>query len=141
MRQKSDRSREMSQKLLQSLSESEQYNQQMQSENAQLHIENKSLEVKLTSLQEQMKKERQTVENRIAAQRVACDSKVQEVTRNMKQTIEEERTRLFSAIFRVFSSIYSFDASDLDENALLSLCERVKRDIEKLRAFQASIQF
>ena len=141
MRQKSDRSREMSQKLLQSLSESEQYNQQMQSENAQLHIENKSLEVKLTSLQEQMKKERQNVENRIAAQRVACDSKVQEVTRNMKQTIEEERTRLFSAIFRVFSSIYSFDASDLDENALLSLCERVKRDIEKLRAFQASIQF
>ena len=141
MKQKSEKSREMSQKLLQSLSESEQYNQQMQSENAQLHIQNKSLEVKLTTLQEQMKKERQNIENRIAVQRVACDSKVQEVTRHMKQAIEEEKTRLFSLIVHMFASLYSIDASDFDEHALLSLCDRIKRDIEKLRAFQSSVQF
>lgn len=141
MKEKQKQSKDMTQKLLQSLNESENVKQKYQTENVDLQMEIKNLQLKLSKLQEDFSKERQMLKGQLSALQLTCDTKIQEITRSIKQATQAEKERLFSIMVNSLSGVYKIDFSQFDEDSYVSLIEQLKKDIEKLRYFQNEIQF
>ena len=141
MKEKQKQSKDMTQKLLQSLNESENVKQKYQTENVDLQMEIKNLQLRLSKLQEDFSKERQMLKGQLSALQLTCDTKIQEITRSIKQATQAEKERLFSIMVNSLSGVYKIDFSQFDEDSYVSLIEQLKKDIEKLRYFQNEIQF
>ena len=140
MKEKQKQSHELNDKLLQSLKEREEINQKCQNENIDLQNENKTLQNKMVSMQESITKERQQLKNQMAALQLACDSKCQELLRSTKQTIQNEKEKLFSIMVNGLSSVYKIDCAQFDDDSFARLVDQLKKDIEKLRFFQNASQ-
>lgn len=141
IREKQKQSNELTQKLVQSLKESEESKQHCQSENSELILEKKKLQMQMTKLQEDIKNERQKLKGQLSALQMACDSRIQDVIRDMKQGTIEEKEKLYSILIDKLSSIYKIDCYQFNDDSYVELIERLKADLEKLQYLQSGEQF
>jgi nucleoprotein TPR len=118
------------------LSELEETNRQMQVESTHLRVTIKALEMQVASLQDQIRKERQKADNRVSAQQVAYDSRVQDVARKLKLDFQKQKDELFAIVVRGLSGSQSFDVAGMDDECLSTFIAQVRKDLDRLRIFQ-----
>jgi chromosome segregation ATPase len=137
LKEKANKAREMSKKLAEAISETEAKNHKLTETNAQLSTAQKAAVAQITGLKQQLAKEKQHVQAQIAAQTMACDSKVNAAASDAKATYEKEIQELLDAVIETIGEFYDLDPDDFDSEAFKNVIERVKSDLLKLQVFQS----
>lgn len=136
MKDKAKHAHEMSRKLVESVNDSERRNQRLIEENSRLSHECKNINVQIATLRQQVAKEKQHVQAQLAAQMMACESKVQAATMEVKSGYEKQIRDLLEYVCENIGHYYDIDENDFNEESLRKVVSHVKDDLDKLAFFQ-----
>lgn len=136
MEEKMGNARELSQKLMSTVSEKEKVNQRLAEENSQLRLAQKALEIKLIKLQETSQKERQVLLGQLSATKMSCQSQIQEADKASKKQAETKIQEIYGQVTAELSDFYRIGHESLDDESFKQVLVLVKRDLERLQIFQ-----
>lgn len=136
LKAKSDEAREMTKKLQEQSQDNEQKNQKLSSDNAALLLEKKNLSAQLQQLKSQIQKEKQQLQVQLAAKMMACETKVQTATNEVRAQEEKKLKNLLNIVCEQLGSVYGFDDSDFTEESLKQVVAHAKEDLDRLHYFQ-----
>ena len=136
MEEKMASTRELSQKLLKTVSDKERANQKLSEEIAKLRLSLKSMDMKLTKTQEESQKERQVLQGQISATKLSCQSQLQDYDRLMKKEADARVKVLYDDTLRCLGEFYRIDTFTMDDESFRYLLSLVKRDLSRLQLFQ-----
>ena len=135
LKQKAAEAREMTKKLQQNCTESEDKNAKLTNENADLIAEKKNLNAQLMSIKQQIQKDKQHLQVQLAAQQMACESKVQTATQEVKAQEEKHVKDLLDIVGNSLGQWYGVD-DDFTEEMLKQVVSHAREDLERLQYFQ-----
>ena len=135
LKQKAAEAREMTKKLQQNCTESEDKNAKLTNENSDLIAEKKNLNAQLMSIKQQVQKDKQHLQAQLAGQMMACESKVQTATQEVKAQEEKRYNALLEIVGNSLGAYYGVD-DDFNEDVLKQVVSHAKEDLERLQYFQ-----
>ena len=133
---KAAEARDMTKKLQQTVTETETKNAKLTEDNEALQNEKKALNAQLTAIKQQISKDKQNLQVQLAAQMMACESKIRSATQEVKAEGEKHLKDLFSLIAETFGAFYGFDDSDFNDESLKQVLAHAKEDLIRLQYFQ-----
>jgi myosin heavy subunit len=132
LREKAKQGREMTKKLVESLSEAEQKNQKLQTECNEGRVSIKALSAEIGQLKQAHNKDLEHLHGQISAQTMAFDSKMMAANQEAKSHL----SRVLDSINEAVGSFYNLDDGDFGEEDLKGVLKNLKEDLGKLQLFQ-----
>jgi chromosome segregation ATPase len=132
LKEKAKAAREMSKKLVDSMSASEQLNQRLQAEGNELKQGQKALKSELAQTKQQTQKELQHIQAQLSAQTLAFESKIHTATAEAKTHLKG----LLEAVSEAIGSYYNVDEAAFSESDFRELLVQLKDDLAKLQLIQ-----
>lgn len=137
LKAKAEEAREVNKKVQVASQELEQKNQKLSSENASLLLEKRNLSAQLQQLKAAIQKEKQQLQVQLAAKMMACETKIQTATNEVKQQEEKRFKQLLNTVCESLGTLYGFDESDFTEDSLKQVLSHAKEDLDRLHFFQS----
>jgi uncharacterized membrane protein YcgQ (UPF0703/DUF1980 family) len=131
MRDQAQRHHELSQKLSNSLAETEKKNQQLTSEISKLTVAKKSLEVQLKTSSDQLKREAQILASQAAMRAMNAETRFQEDMNALKSRFVKEKNELITSVLAEFDQLEQFEDEDISDAAFLRVMEQIAKRVRE----------
>jgi hypothetical protein len=127
MKQQAQDNHDLSEKLAESLANSERRNQQMTNEISKLSVAKKALELQVKSLNEQMKREVQIAHSQAALKAMSAETRFQEDLTAVKGQMTKDKMALITTILSEFDELEQFADEEIDDHEFIRVIETVAK--------------
>jgi alanyl-tRNA synthetase len=136
LKAKAKEAHDISEKLIQSMAEVEQKNQQLQSDNSTLLTAQKASSVEIAALRQQVAKDKQTMQNQISGIAMLNDTRMQRAVKDAKEEASRRCDEMMAFVHDAIGGFYGSDEANRSEESFRQLIALAKDDLEKLKYFQ-----
>lgn len=137
LKEKATQAREMSKKLVDSMSDVEKRSQVIQEENTSLLNNQRQLQLQLSTMKQQITKDKQAQQAQLSAQIMACESRAQKASATIRSEFESQKRDILALAQVTLGKFYNIEPDEFDEDTYKSVLHHARDDLEKLAYFQS----
>jgi hypothetical protein len=131
---------DLSEKLSDSLAQSEKRNQQITAELSKMSVAKAALEVELKSMTDQMKREMQILQAQSSLRLMNAETKYQENLVALRGTFLKEKNERFISILAEFDDLHEFDAEDITEDQFMAAMSKIADEYHDMSCHRGSVR-